>query len=148
MSRRSTKLLKAALAAVHYSGAESLLAPYTKGAGVIFMLHQARSDPPQDFEPNRILRVTPDFLEAVIDSTLDAGFDVIALDDIPERLAGGSDGPFAAFTLDDGYKDNRDVAYPIFKRHAVRATSPTASPTCGGSRLRRCCAPPRTSRWA
>jgi hypothetical protein len=40
MSRRSTKLLKAALAAVHYSGAENILAPFTKGAGVIFMLHQ------------------------------------------------------------------------------------------------------------
>ena len=25
--------------------------------------------------------------------------------------------PFAVFTLDDGYKDNRDFAYPVFKRH-------------------------------
>lgn len=64
MSRRSTKLLKAALAAVHYSGAENILAPFTKGAGVIFMLHQVRPDPPQDFAPSRILRVTPDFLDA------------------------------------------------------------------------------------
>jgi peptidoglycan/xylan/chitin deacetylase (PgdA/CDA1 family) len=122
MSRRSTKLLKAALAAVHYSGAESLLAPFTKGSGVIFVLHQVRPDPPQDFEPNRILRVTPDFLDAVVDSTLDAGFDVIPLDDIPERLANGGERPFAAFTLDDGYKDNRDRAYPIFKRHSVPFT--------------------------
>ena len=56
MSRRSTKLLKAALAAVHYSGAESFLGPLTKGVGVIFMLHQVRPDPPQEFEPNRILK--------------------------------------------------------------------------------------------
>jgi len=122
MSRRSTKILKAALAAVHYSRAESLLAPFTKGVGVIFVLHQVRPDPPQDFEPNRILRVAPDFLEAVIESTLDADFDVVPLDDIPARLAQGSDRPFAAFTLDDGYKDNRDLAYPIFKRHSVPFT--------------------------
>jgi hypothetical protein len=57
---------------VHYSGAENILAPFTKGVGVIFMLHQVRPDPPQDFAPSRILRVTPDFLDAVVDSTLDA----------------------------------------------------------------------------
>lgn len=119
MSRRSTKLLKAALAAVHYSGAESLLAPYTGGAGVIFMLHEVRPEPPQAFEPNRILRVTPDFLEDVVAEILGAGFDVIGLDEIPERLQGARERPFACFTLDDGYRDNRTYAYPIFKRHRV-----------------------------
>jgi hypothetical protein len=90
MSRRSTKLLKAALAAVHHSGAENVLAPFTKGAG-----HQVRPDPPQDFAPSRIVRVTPDFLDAVVGSTLEAGFDVIPLDEIPDRLARGSDRAFA-----------------------------------------------------
>lgn len=122
MSRRSTKLLKAALAAVHYSGAESILSPFTKGDGVIFMLHQVRPEPPQDFEPNRILRVTPEFLESVVGAMLEAGFDVIALDAIPDRLEHGSARPFAAFTFDDGYKDNREHAYPIFKRHSLPFT--------------------------
>ena len=53
MSRRATALLKTALAAVHYSGAGDLLAPYTRGAGVIFMLHQVDPTPPQAFEPSR-----------------------------------------------------------------------------------------------
>jgi peptidoglycan/xylan/chitin deacetylase (PgdA/CDA1 family) len=122
MSRRSTKLLKAALAAVHYSGAESLLAPYTSGAGVIFMLHEVRPEPPQAFEPNRILRVTPDFLEDVVEGVLDAGFDLIALDEVPRRLQGARDRPFACFTLDDGYRNNRTYAYPIFKGHCVPFT--------------------------
>jgi peptidoglycan/xylan/chitin deacetylase (PgdA/CDA1 family) len=117
MSRRSTKLLKAALAAVHYSRADSLFAPLTRGCGVIVMLHQVRPDPPLDFEPNRILRVTPDFLEHVVEAMVDEGFDVIPLDGIRERLARGSDRPFACFTFDDGYRDNRQFAYPIFKRH-------------------------------
>jgi peptidoglycan/xylan/chitin deacetylase (PgdA/CDA1 family) len=119
MSRRSTTLLKAALAAIHYSGAESFLGPFTKGAGVIFMLHQVRPEPPLPFEPNRILKVTPDFLEAVIVSMLEGGFDVVSLDQLPDRLRGPSERPFACFTFDDGYRDNRDFAYPIFKRHRL-----------------------------
>jgi peptidoglycan/xylan/chitin deacetylase (PgdA/CDA1 family) len=119
MSRRNTNLLKAALAAVHYSGAESFLGPLTRGVGVVFMLHQVRPEPPQAFEPNRILKVTPDFLETVVVSMLNSGFDVISLDEVPGRLRGGYERPFACFTFDDGYCDNRDYAYPIFKRHRL-----------------------------
>jgi peptidoglycan/xylan/chitin deacetylase (PgdA/CDA1 family) len=123
MSRRSTTLLKTALAAVHYSGAGNLLAPYTRGAGVIFMLHQVDPRPPQEFEPNRILKVTPDFLESVVREVRDAGFDIIALDDVRERLENADRArPFACFTLDDGYRDNREFAYPIFRRYAAPFT--------------------------
>ena len=127
MSRRSTKLLKAALAAVHYSGAESLFAPFTQGVGVIYMLHQVLPDPPRAFGPSRILRVTPDFLNTVIQSTRDAGFDIISIEAVPERLREGGDRPFAVFTLDDGYRDNRAFAYPIFRRHSVPFTIYVAS---------------------
>jgi peptidoglycan/xylan/chitin deacetylase (PgdA/CDA1 family) len=132
MSRRSTKLLKAALAAVHYSGAESLFAPFTQGVGVIYMLHQVLPDPPRAFEPSRVLRVTPDFLDTVIQSTRDAGFDIISIDAVPGRLREGGDRPFAVFTLDDGYKDNRDFAYPIFRRHSVPFTIYVASDFADG----------------
>jgi peptidoglycan/xylan/chitin deacetylase (PgdA/CDA1 family) len=123
MSRRSTKLLKAALSALHYTGADGLLSHFTSGNGVIFMLHSVTPGAPQDFEPNRILKITPQFLEAVILQVREAGFDIIAMDDVPERLkSGGAARPFAVFTLDDGYKDNRDHAYPVFKRLGVPFT--------------------------
>lgn len=123
MSRRSTKLLKAALSALHYSGADGLAAPFFSGNGVIFMLHHVVPDAPRDFEPNGILKITPEFLEAVIRQVLDSGFDCIAMDDVPDRIKGGTGKkPFAAFTLDDGYKDNRDYAYPVFKKFAVPFT--------------------------
>ena len=123
MSRRSTTLLKAALTALHYTGADGLMAPYTSGNGVIFMLHHVTPEAPRAFEPNRILKITPAFLDATIRQVRDAGFDFVAMDDVPERLkAGPGERPFAAFTLDDGYKDNRDHAYPIFKRHGVPFT--------------------------
>jgi peptidoglycan/xylan/chitin deacetylase (PgdA/CDA1 family) len=120
MSRRTTGLLKAALSAIHYSGVGTLLAPFTKGEGVVFMLHHVRPEPPHAFEPNRILKITPEFLESVIGSVLAAGFDVISLDEVPRRLANAASAPpFACFTFDDGYRDNRDFAYPIFKRHGL-----------------------------
>ena len=93
------------------------MAPFTKGAGVVFMLHRVRPEPPEPFEPNRILKVTPKFLEEVIGEVIDGG--------IRYRLArrggapapeGAGERPFACFTLDDGYRDNRDYAYPVFKK--------------------------------
>lgn len=123
MSRRSTKLLKAALSALHYTGADGLIAPFTAGNGVIFMLHHVVPEAPRDFEPNGILKVTPDFLESVIREVREEGFDFVSLDEVPERLkAKAGAKPFAVFTLDDGYRDNRDYAYPIFKRHNVPFT--------------------------
>ncbi len=117
MSRRTSKLLKAGLSALHYSGASTLLAPFTKGAGVVFMLHHVRPEAPEPFEPNRILKVTPKFLEEVICEVMAAGFDIVSLDEVARRLKeGAGERPFACFTFDDGYRDNRDYAYPVFKK--------------------------------
>jgi peptidoglycan/xylan/chitin deacetylase (PgdA/CDA1 family) len=122
MSRRTTQLVKAALSAIHYSGASRVARPLTSGRGVIFMLHHVRPEPPGDFEPNRILKITPEFLDTAIRHVKDAGFDTIALDDVPARLADPMPRPFACFTFDDGYRDNRDHALPVFRRHGVPLT--------------------------
>ena len=123
MSRKTTSLIKAALTAMHYARADCMLAPLTGGAGVIFTLHHVRPEPPQPFEPNRILKITPDFLDAVLGEVVRSGFDVIALDDVPQRLACASAArPFACFTFDDGYRDNRDFALPVFEKHGLPFT--------------------------
>lgn len=122
MSLRTTNLLRTALSTLYYSGASNMLRPLTRGRGVIFMLHSVSPAPRQDFEPNRILRITPQFLETVVRYTKDAGFDCIAIDEVPERLSRSGRRPFAVFTFDDGYRDNREYAYPILKRHDVPFT--------------------------
>lgn len=123
MTKRSTRLLKAALSALHFTGADGLIAPFTSGKGVIFMLHHVTPDEGGAYAPNGILKVTPDFLESVIVQVKAAGFDCISLDDVPDRLSDTRQcQPFAVFTLDDGYRDNRDFAYPIFKKHGVPFT--------------------------
>lgn len=118
MSRRTTGLLKVALSALHFSGADRLLAPLTRGVGVVFMLHRVRPSADDGFGPNRILEITPEFLDQTIRLVVARGFDVVSLDDVHARLREGDfDRPFACFTFDDGYRDNRDFAYPIFRRH-------------------------------
>jgi hypothetical protein len=82
MSRRTTKLLKAALSALDYTGADRLAAPFTAGDGVIFMLHQVLPGEPRAFEPNGILKVTPEFLDSVIRQVRASGFDIVSLDDV------------------------------------------------------------------
>lgn len=127
MSRRNTTLLKAALTAMHWLRADRLAEPWTGGAGVVFMLHHVGPDPQEAFEPNGILRVTPQFLDDVLGFVRELGFDIVTLDDIPRRLAearasGGKSRPFACFTFDDGYRDNRDHALPVFQRHGAPFT--------------------------
>jgi peptidoglycan/xylan/chitin deacetylase (PgdA/CDA1 family) len=127
MSRRNTKLFKAALSAFHYTGADGALAPFTSGSGVIFTLHHVRPEPPQDFEPNRILKITPDFLESVIKTVIEGGFEILTLDEVAARLQDNTPDakhrrPFACFTFDDGYRDNRDFALPVFRKYGVPFT--------------------------
>jgi peptidoglycan/xylan/chitin deacetylase (PgdA/CDA1 family) len=121
MSRRSTSWLKAALSALHYTGADGLFSPLARANGAIFMLHQVLPGTPEAFEPNRILRVTPEFLDQTIRQVLEAGFDIVSLDEVASRVAAPDPGrrPFIAFTLDDGYKDNLVHAYPVFRRFGV-----------------------------
>ena len=120
MNRRTNGLIKAALTAMHYTGADGALSPLTRGVGVVFMLHHVRPDQGHDFAPNRILSVTPEFLDSVIRQVVERGFEVLSLDEVHFRLAEGDfDRPFAAFTFDDGYRDNQQFAYPIFRRYGL-----------------------------
>ena len=112
--------LRATLKALHLTGASSLLAPFTRGVGVVFTLHHVRPEPPPEFSPNRILSITPDFLAQVIEHLLAAGYDIVRLDDLPARIEqGAGQRPFACFTFDDGYRDNRDHALPVFERYGL-----------------------------
>ncbi|HML92294.1 MAG TPA: polysaccharide deacetylase family protein [Methyloceanibacter sp.] len=121
MVKGKTSIMRAALTGLHLTGAGRLLAPYTQGEGLIFTLHQVCPDEEKDraFSPNRILKVTPDFLEAVLDQVLEAGLEVVTLDEAAGRLAHGEGGRFACFTFDDGYRDNLQYALPLFRARQV-----------------------------
>jgi peptidoglycan/xylan/chitin deacetylase (PgdA/CDA1 family) len=119
-SRRTTRLIKASLSTLFYTGGHRVIAPFTQGVGAIFMLHHVTPEPERPFEPNRTLNITPVFLEQAILVVLESGFDIVSLDEAHFRLSEGLfERPFACFTFDDGYRDNLVHAYPIFKRHGL-----------------------------
>lgn len=94
-----------------------------RGMGAIFTLHHVRPKTPQAFDPNAHLEITPEFLDAAIVHLKEEGYQFVALADMPARLAIARAGErFAAFTLDDGYRNNAMYAQPVFTRHRVPFT--------------------------
>jgi peptidoglycan/xylan/chitin deacetylase (PgdA/CDA1 family) len=122
MNSVSTQCLKLALSVLHYSGAARAAAPVLGGSGAIFMLHHVEPASSGRFTPNSLLSITPEFLEQVIGFVRRRGFEIVSLDEAHRRMAQPQDvsaRPFACFTFDDGYRDNRDYAYPVMKRLGV-----------------------------
>lgn len=114
------KLIRAGLDALYGTGAYRALSPLTAGIGVIFTLHRftmaepGRGGPP-DFAPNRILEVSRDFLAAAIDRVRAHGLDIVSIDEAERRIVAGDGGRFAVFTIDDGYRDTAEIAWPVFR---------------------------------
>lgn len=112
-----------ALLALHASRMHRFAPASMAGVGAIFMLHRVREAGAEAFAPNRLLDVTPEFLEATIDRVRELGLVCISLDEAVRRLEQKDFSQrFAVFTLDDGYKDNLTVAAPLFERMGVPFT--------------------------
>ena len=97
---------------------------YGKGRnaiGVVFMLHRVSKRIKGHIPNNEHLKVSPDLLEKVIIKYKRAGFSFISLNQLYNIINGKikSDKPFVCFTMDDGYLDNYENAYPIFKKYQV-----------------------------
>ena len=113
-------MYKAALNGLYWSQLYKFAPSHIRGRGLIFTLHQVGPKRNNPFDPNSILKITPEFLEATIKLVKEQGYDIIKMDDLPARLADESNKtPFILFTMDDGYRDNRDVALPIFEKYNV-----------------------------
>ena len=114
------QLIAAGLSAIAGCGADRLLAPVARGRGAILMFHHVRPRRPDAFRPNALLEITPGFLDATLALVRRLGFAIVPLDEVPELLVERAAGPpFVALTFDDGYRDNRDHALPVLRRHGV-----------------------------
>jgi peptidoglycan/xylan/chitin deacetylase (PgdA/CDA1 family) len=102
---------------------EKLKQLYFKEMGVIFMLHRVHPLEENKLKPNENLKVSPEFLEHTI-RKLKEEYCFISLDQLYDILTGKEklNKKFALFTLDDGYKDNYEYAFPIFTKHNVPFT--------------------------
>jgi peptidoglycan/xylan/chitin deacetylase (PgdA/CDA1 family) len=70
-------------------------------------------------EDNRMLEITPAFLEQTILKYKAAGYRIVSLDEIQRQIEiqKREKCRFVCFTFDDGYADNYELAYPVFKKY-------------------------------
>jgi peptidoglycan/xylan/chitin deacetylase (PgdA/CDA1 family) len=123
MKQFRNTVIRAGLEVLYFSGAHILLRPIFSGVGAIFMLHHVRPRRDDDFQPNRHLEVTPQFLRAVLTHLKWRDIDVITMDEMHDRLRTKNFARrFACFTFDDGYRDNRDHALPVMREFAAPFT--------------------------
>ncbi len=119
-SRTKHRVFATGFRAIQAVGADRWLTPASRGLGVILTFHHVSPDPVQAFAPNRLLSITPDFLDLTLRELDARGFEVIGLDAVPERLAEPDYGPpFAVLTFDDGYRDNVTHARPVLECHSA-----------------------------
>ncbi len=113
-------IIRGGLETLYFSGAHVFLRPFVAGVGAILTLHHVRPPRPERFQPNRLLEVTPAFLEDVVRYLRRGGIDIVGLDEMYRRLTEQDfRRRFVCITIDDGYRDTLQWAYPILKKHAV-----------------------------
>ena len=90
--------------------------------GVVLMLHRV-VDSRSRIAANRELEITADFLEQTILEYRQKGYAFVNLDEVANIIEkGNTKHKFVCFTFDDGYRDNYEIAYPIFKKYNIPFT--------------------------
>jgi peptidoglycan/xylan/chitin deacetylase (PgdA/CDA1 family) len=74
------------------------------------------------YSPNRLLEITPDFLDHVLRSAQIAGYEFVTMDEAIRRTTLRDCEPFCAITSDDGYRDNIEHALPVLRHHDAPLT--------------------------
>jgi peptidoglycan/xylan/chitin deacetylase (PgdA/CDA1 family) len=134
MKQLRSSVIRAGLEALYLTGAHHLLRPIFAGVGTIFTLHHVRPKRRGEFQPNRHLEVTPDFLRAMLSHLRSSQIDIISIDEVHRRLTERNlSRHFACFTFDDGCRDNRDYALAVMREFDAPLTVLVASDFAQGT---------------
>jgi len=96
---------------------------FNKYIGQIYMLHRVCPFENGKLSYNENMKVSPEFLERFILDKIDH-FEFLSLDqllDVIKKIYNPAK-PFIVFTIDDGYVDNYNYAYPVFKKYNIPFT--------------------------
>ena len=86
--------------------------------GEVWQLHRVTEE--HSVQPHvRDYEITPARLESLIVEYQHKGYEFVSIAEVAERMKGKSNGKFVAVTLDDGYANNYEIAYPIFKKYDI-----------------------------
>ncbi|RTL52519.1 MAG: polysaccharide deacetylase [Bradyrhizobiaceae bacterium] len=134
MKRLRSTIIQTGLDTMSLTGAHRLLRPIVGGIGLILMLHRVRPAVNANFQPNRHLEITPDFLRLALEHLRAQDIDIVTMDEVCRRLnTRDFSRRFACFTFDDGYRDNRDHALPVMQDFDAPLTVYVASDFARGS---------------
>ncbi len=113
-------IIRTGLETLYFSGMHHFMRPLVGGVGAILTLHHVRPPRPDAFQPNRLLEITPAFLERLLKRLKRARIDVVSLDEMHRRFISGEfKRRFVCITFDDGYKDLMRCAYPLLKKYQM-----------------------------
>ena len=100
-------IIRAGLETLYFSGAHVALRPFFQGVGAILTLHHVRPSRRGAFQPNRLLEVSPGFLDRRDPQVCKrSGLDIVSLDEMYRRLVQRDfKRRFVCITFDDGYRD-------------------------------------------
>lgn len=92
-----------------------------RGSAAVLMYHRVLQDDESaaGVEPGMFVRAST--FESQL-SWLAERFRIVALGDLVQSSQASGDPPVVALTFDDGWRDNRSVAWPILERHRATAT--------------------------
>jgi peptidoglycan/xylan/chitin deacetylase (PgdA/CDA1 family) len=115
---------KTALNSLYFSGLHTLMAPWTRGLGIVLTLHHVRPLNEKPFRPNEMLEITPAFLDELLTWLREDGYEFVSLETACQRIRqpARNNRKFVAITFDDGYRDNLEFAYPILQHHGAPFT--------------------------
>jgi len=113
-------IIRTGLETLYFSGLHHVMRPLVGGVGSILTLHHVRPLRHDAFQPNRLLEITPVFLERLLRRLARRRIDVVSLDEMHRRFIGGDfKRRFVCITFDDGYKDLLRWAYPLLKKYQL-----------------------------
>jgi peptidoglycan/xylan/chitin deacetylase (PgdA/CDA1 family) len=113
-------IIRTGLETLYFSGMHHLMRPLLGGVGAILTLHHVRPPRTDAFQPNRLLEISPVFLEGLLRRLKRRRIDVISLDEMHRRfIQGDFRRPFVCITFDDGYKDLVHWAYPLLEKYEL-----------------------------
>jgi peptidoglycan/xylan/chitin deacetylase (PgdA/CDA1 family) len=109
---------------LYYSQLHQLTRPVFGGMGHILMFHRVLPDNGKPrIHNHKSLEITPTRLESIINFFKDRDYAFLSLDEVLAlKKSNAPSKKFVVFTFDDGYLDNYEYAYPVFRRHRVPFT--------------------------
>jgi peptidoglycan/xylan/chitin deacetylase (PgdA/CDA1 family) len=113
-------IIRSGLETLYFSGLHHWMRPLVGGVGVILTMHHVRPARPNAFQPNRLLEITPRFLEGLLRRLKRMRLDVVSLDEMHRRFIDGDfRRRFVCLTFDDGYKDIKHWAWPLLRKYQM-----------------------------